>query len=52
MKGFVKDSSGKGIVDAVIEVDGIAKNVTTAQFGDYWRLLVPGTYNIKAWAPG
>ena len=53
MKGFVIDkSTGLGIENAVVEVDGIAKNITTAQFGDYWRLLVEGTYNLHAWAPG
>ena len=50
--GFVKDENGKPIVDAVIYVKGIKHNVTTAQHGDFWRLLVPGEYEIYACAKG
>ncbi|XP_076452817.1 carboxypeptidase D-like isoform X2 [Babylonia areolata] len=53
VKGFVKDAdSGAGIANATIHVDGINHNVTSAQFGDYWRLLVPGKYSILASAEG
>ena len=49
MKGFVTDSaSGEGITGATISVDGIAKDVTTAAYGAYWRLLVPGSYSVSA----
>lgn len=51
-KGFVQKTTGEAVAGATITVDGIAKTVTTAQFGDYWRLLVPGTYNISVSAPG
>ena len=53
MTGFVTDVITKqGIEDAIIEVKGINKNITTAKFGDYWRLLVPGTYDITVHADG
>lgn len=53
LKGFVKDSqSGLGIPNAIIQVAGIAKNVTSFVHGDYWRLLVPGTYIVTAHAEG
>ena len=49
MKGFVIDqSSSQGIAGATIVVNAIDKNVTSALFGDYWRLLVPGTYTVTA----
>ncbi|XP_013918052.1 PREDICTED: carboxypeptidase D [Thamnophis sirtalis] len=53
IKGFVRDSvSGAALENATIAVAGIAHNITTRQFGDYYRLLVPGTYNITASVPG
>uniref|UniRef100_A0A8C8SCC2 Carboxypeptidase D n=1 Tax=Pelusios castaneus TaxID=367368 RepID=A0A8C8SCC2_9SAUR len=49
VKGFVRDSvTGSGLENATIAVAGIAHNITTGRFGDYHRLLVPGTYNITA----
>ncbi|XP_070205330.1 carboxypeptidase D-like [Littorina saxatilis] len=53
VKGFIQDAdSGTGIPNAIISVDGIAHNVTSWTFGDYWRLLVPGKYNVRVSAPG
>ena len=37
---------------AIIEVSEIGHNVTSNQLGHYWRLLPPGTYNIRASAYG
>uniref|UniRef100_A0A8C6VF47 Carboxypeptidase D n=1 Tax=Naja naja TaxID=35670 RepID=A0A8C6VF47_NAJNA len=53
IKGFVRDSvTGAALENATIAVAGIAHNVTTGQFGDYYRLLVSGTYDITASVPG
>uniref|UniRef100_W5KNE2 Carboxypeptidase D n=1 Tax=Astyanax mexicanus TaxID=7994 RepID=W5KNE2_ASTMX len=53
VRGFVREAgSGKPLSDAMIMVAGINHNVSTAQFGDYYRLLLPGTYNITAVASG
>ncbi|KAF5911671.1 hypothetical protein HPG69_015648, partial [Diceros bicornis minor] len=49
VKGFVKDSvTESGLENATISVAGINHNITTGRFGDFHRLLVPGTYNITA----
>jgi carboxypeptidase D len=51
--GFITDSvSGEGIEDASVKVAGINKTLTSASYGDYWRLLVPGTYSITVEAAG
>ncbi|XP_077578171.1 carboxypeptidase D [Stigmatopora nigra] len=53
IKGTVSDSrNGMGIPNATIQVEDIDKNITTALTGDYWRLLVQGTYSITASAHG
>eukprot|EP00066_Takifugu_rubripes_P017490 XP_011606756.1 PREDICTED: LOW QUALITY PROTEIN: carboxypeptidase D [Takifugu rubripes] len=53
IKGRVTDvRNGAGIPNATISVEGIAHNVTTARYGDYWRLLSPGTYSVTASAEG
>uniref|UniRef100_A0A6I8PFC8 Uncharacterized protein n=1 Tax=Ornithorhynchus anatinus TaxID=9258 RepID=A0A6I8PFC8_ORNAN len=51
--GVVRDKdTEKGVADAVIAVDGINHDVTTAFDGDYWRMLTPGEYSVTASAEG
>uniref|UniRef100_UPI00398E4483 carboxypeptidase D isoform X2 n=1 Tax=Pristiophorus japonicus TaxID=55135 RepID=UPI00398E4483 len=51
--GFVTDAVlGSGIPNAIIVVADIDHNITTGNFGDFHRLLVPGTYNITVVAQG
>lgn len=52
IKGVVKDDEGNGIKGARISVRGIRHDVTSAENGDYWRLLTPGIHIISASAPG
>ncbi|XP_072548111.1 carboxypeptidase D [Salminus brasiliensis] len=53
VRGFVREAgSGMPLSDATIMVAGINHNVSTGHFGDYYRLLLPGTYNITAVASG
>nr|XP_054774143.1 carboxypeptidase D-like [Lytechinus pictus] len=55
IKGVITDKDDNGIEDAVIKVskkvgdtgDYIDHDITTAEGGDYWRLLVPGTYYVR-----
>ncbi|CAN9509663.1 unnamed protein product [Ophioblennius macclurei] len=52
IKGIVKDEEGNGIKGARISVRGIRHDVTSAESGDYWRLLTPGIHIVSASAPG
>ncbi|CAK9809820.1 Carboxypeptidase D [Anthophora quadrimaculata] len=51
VKGLVRDSDGQPIEAATIVVHGINHNVSTTHRGEYWRLLLPGTYyiHVEAW---
>lgn len=50
--GFVQTTTGEPMPDAQILIDGIGHPVNTAEFGDFWRLLVPGTYHVTAYKDG
>ncbi|XP_077256149.1 carboxypeptidase D svr [Temnothorax americanus] len=52
IKGFVRGKDGKPIQRANVIVEGIDHNVTTTSNGEYWRLLLPGTYSVYATAWG
>ncbi|KAK2863145.1 hypothetical protein Q5P01_002678 [Channa striata] len=52
IKGIVKDEEGNGIKGARISVRGIRHDITTAERGEYWRLLTPGIHIVTASAPG
>ncbi|CRK97571.1 CLUMA_CG010957, isoform A [Clunio marinus] len=53
IKGLIKDVSGYPINDAEIYVQGVEeKPVRTTERGEFWRLLTPGTYNVRAIAFG
>lgn len=52
VRGYVKTADGDPLKRAVVAVSGINHNVLTANYGDYWRLLLPGHYNLTAKAEG
>ncbi|XP_019127654.2 carboxypeptidase Z isoform X2 [Larimichthys crocea] len=52
IKGIVQDEEGNGIKGVRISVRGIRHDVTTAENGEYWRLLTPGIHIVSATAPG
>ncbi|XP_036294699.1 carboxypeptidase N catalytic chain [Pipistrellus kuhlii] len=52
IKGMVLDENNNYLPNAVISVSGINHDVTPGAHGDYFRLLLPGTYTVTATAPG
>ena len=50
--GFVTTQEGQALHGAVVQVVGVDHNVTSAYDGDYWRLLLPGPYEVVAHMPG
>ncbi|XP_007530354.1 carboxypeptidase N catalytic chain [Erinaceus europaeus] len=52
IKGMVLDENYNNLPGAVISVSGINHDVTSSDQGDYFRLLLPGTYTVTATAPG
>uniref|UniRef100_A0A8D3B7U8 Carboxypeptidase D, a n=1 Tax=Scophthalmus maximus TaxID=52904 RepID=A0A8D3B7U8_SCOMX len=53
VRGYVKEAfTGAALANVSILVADIHHNLTTGNHGDYYRLLLPGTYNITAVAPG
>ncbi|KAJ8958532.1 hypothetical protein NQ318_002327 [Aromia moschata] len=52
VKGLVMNERKEPVLDADIVVVGINHNITTSNRGEYWRLLLPGTYEMYAAAYG
>ncbi|XP_069095789.1 carboxypeptidase N catalytic chain [Pleurodeles waltl] len=52
IKGMITDENNNGIPNAVISIRGINHDITSGEMGDYFRLLLPGTYSVTASAPG
>ena len=50
VKGIVVDQNGKPVEGAKVEVEGIDKKTVTSKRGEFWRLLLPGTYTVWATA--
>ena len=51
VKGMVWDTNNNPVKGARIRVEGNDKLIMTSDRGEYWRLLLPGTYRIRAEAP-
>ena len=45
---MVTDSEGRAVAGATVRVEERNKDLLTTGAGEYWRLLVPGTYRIRA----
>ncbi|XP_072934189.1 carboxypeptidase D isoform X2 [Epargyreus clarus] len=52
VRGVVVDEDGVPVKDAEIKVESIEHSVRTTHSGSYWRMLLPGEYNVTAVASG
>ena len=52
VKGFVKYDNGSPVSKAKITVVGRNHDITATEEGEYWRLLVPGEYQLVASTSG
>ena len=50
--GTVKDLNGNLVSGAIVNVTNKNKVVKSAEQGDYWRLLIPGSYMVTVSVPG
>lgn len=50
--GFIRSSIGSPIPNAAISVDNIKHTTYSTSYGDYWKLLLPGKYNITVESDG
>ena len=48
VKGLVLDHRGEPLAGATVRIAGIDKDTVTTERGEFWRLLLPGTYSISA----
>jgi len=48
IKGHVKDTNGNVLSSAEILIENNDKVIKTTERGEFWRLLLPGTYVVKA----
>ncbi|KAL7306812.1 hypothetical protein TKK_0000976 [Trichogramma kaykai] len=49
--GMIKSSIGGTVPGAKVIVEGHDHDIYASKLGDYWRLLLPGTYNVTVTAP-
>ncbi|GLG92487.1 Carboxypeptidase D [Gryllus bimaculatus] len=52
IKGIVSDVNGNPIERAEVVVQNLNHNVTTTARGEFWRLLLPGSYSVYVTAWG
>ncbi len=48
----MRDKFGNPVAGIHISVETYNKDVYTAPSGDYWKILLPGTYRVVAHGPG
>ncbi|CAH1799301.1 unnamed protein product, partial [Owenia fusiformis] len=52
IKGIISDSRGNPVPNARVYIDSRKHPFRSTTQGEYWRILLPGTYNIRVKASG
>lgn len=53
VKGLIRNRESMApIQQATVSIEGINHDVKSTTSGEYWRLLLPGVYNITVTASG
>lgn len=52
VRGTVVNSDGRRVGGARVQVSGIEKDVQTTKRGEFWRVLAPGNYTVRAVGEG
>eukprot|EP00091_Calanus_sinicus_P000405 TRINITY_DN10336_c0_g1_i1.p1 TRINITY_DN10336_c0_g1~~TRINITY_DN10336_c0_g1_i1.p1 ORF type:complete len:131 (-),score=30.52 TRINITY_DN10336_c0_g1_i1:388-780(-) len=48
LRGVVVDEEGSALPGARVRIARVDKEIVTTDRGEYWRLLLPGTYTVTA----
>lgn len=52
VRGYVVDTNNNPIAKARLKVKGRNVGFTSTEHGEYWRILLPGDYNLEVYAEG
>lgn len=52
VQGFVTDTNGFPVEKALLKVKGRDVGFQTTRYGEFWRILLPGTYKLEVFADG
>lgn len=52
VKGLVRNPRGKPVVGALVTIDDRIHGINTTSQGEYWRILLPGTYTLHVTKEG
>jgi len=47
VRGFVLDEAGEPVEGAAMKIKGREVGFKTTRHGEFWRVLLPGTYTLE-----
>jgi hypothetical protein len=49
VQGFVMDEAGRPVSEAKIKIKGREMGFVSTNFGEFWRILLPGFYTLEVY---